>query len=158
MKRHAALAAFAIALLAGCAPSAPPPAPPADVKLAAATPAEQVAILAALMPSIQRELDQSVGFKDVDVKTEGDWAWVKALPTSPVGDPIDFSHTAYAERAESHDLDGGGALVALLQREAGAWVVRDFDIGSTDVAYTDWPRKYGAPAELMGLQGAPPAP
>ena len=154
MKRQSGIAAVAFALLAGCSPQTPPPAPLPEAKLAAASAADQTAILAALAPSIQRELDQSVGFKDADVKTEGDWAWVQALPTSPSGDPIDFSHTAYAERADGHALDGGGALVALLQREAGAWVVRDFDIGSTDVAYMDWPRKYGAPADLMGLSGA----
>lgn len=150
MHRFAATVFLAFVAVTACAPAAPPAPQPAEIKVAAASTADQAAILAALAPSIQRELDQSVAFKNAEVKTAGDWAWVKAVPTAPTGDAIDYSHTTYAERAAGHDLDSDTALVALLQREAGAWVVRDFEIGATAASWAEWSQKYGAPAELMG--------
>ncbi len=143
------------ATLAACSPAkeeAPPPEAPAVAAEAdTVDAATRTGVLDALSAAIAEDLGQQVDFRVDLLKADGDWAWVVALPQALGGSPVDFSKTRYAAQAQAGALDGGGVTYALLERKDGAWTVRDFAVGPTDVAYLDWPQKYGAPASLMGL-------
>ncbi len=141
------------AALAACSPAkqeAPPEAP--AIEAAAVDDATRTAVLDALSKALAADLGQPVDFRVDELKTDGDWAWVIAHPQALGGGAMDYSQTKYAERAAAGAFDGG-VTYALLERQDGVWTVCDFVVGPTDVAYLDWPRTYGAPASLMGLEG-----
>ena len=101
----------------------------------------RAALLDALRGEIARDLGQPVKFVVRDMRTNGDWAFLVATPQTPAGAPIDFGKTHYAEQQREGVLDGD-TLYALLQRRAGKWVVVEFVIGPTDVAWLDWESKH----------------
>jgi hypothetical protein len=151
------LIAFAAAALAACTPpaaeKAAPPESPAAAVLAEADTATRNALLTALTPVVEKDLGQKVTFKPEIVRTMGDWGWVSAQLVTLDGGAIDFAKTHYAEALKEGMFDGP-ALNALLRRKDGVWTVADFDIGSTDVAWTAWPQKHAAPPEVMGFETA----
>jgi hypothetical protein len=112
---------------------------------------ERDAMIAALSPRASTEIGIPVTFTATAKRTEGDWGWLVAQPWTPDGAAIDWSTTRYATQAQAGVLDGGGTTYALLKRENGQWSVVALAIGPTDVAYADWPQRYGAPASLMDL-------
>jgi hypothetical protein len=148
MKIKALLAALA---LVACSPQAPtdqaePPAP-------AAPEAASQELIDALTPVLSADIGQPVSFTIETVGVDNDWAWLVVQPHTTAGGDIDWSQTKYGVQAAEGVLDGGGRTYALLKRENGAWSVLDFVVGPSDVAYGDWPARYGAPPELMGLSG-----
>ena len=152
------------AVLVACSPAkqeaaAPSQAPVVAIDVSTVDPATRTGVLDALSTAIAEDLGQQVDFRVDQLKAEGDWAWVVVLPQALGGSPMDFSTTKYAAQAKEGALDGGGVTYALLERKNGAWTVRDFVVGPTDVAYLDWPDRYGAPAWIMGLaeKKTPPA-
>ena len=153
MKAIPISAMTALALLCACSPA--PPATTSSTQVAITPGPEQDALIAALTPVITSDLGQPVVFTVDTARAEGDWGWLVVTPKTPAGTAIDFSTTKYASQAEAGVLDGGGTTYALLQRQNGAWTVRDFVVGPSDVAYMDWPQRYGAPAALMGLAQEP---
>jgi hypothetical protein len=147
---------LALALLAACSPAAAPAPEEAAGNAgsngeAEAPDPERDAMLTVLAPAVSAEIGAPVTFTVETKRTQGDWGWIVAQPWTPDGAQIDWSNTAYAERAREGVLDGGGTTYALLRRENGQWRVVDFAVGPTDVAYADWPQRYGAPAPLMDL-------
>lgn len=153
------LAVAAFALLTACSPAKAPEATgPAPAALAEADTAQRNAMLTALTATIEQDLGQKVNFRLETARVEGAWGWVVATPLTLQGAVIDFSKTHYAEQAKEGLLDGDGVIHALMQQVDGAWTVHAFDLGSTDVAWLTWPKDYGAPADLMGLETVPPAP
>lgn len=145
MQRWMIVSAFVLTALAGaCSPPAA-----TDGPMSAAQ--TQDVLIAALTPVIAGDLGQPVTFAVETARTEGEWGWVIATPKTQAGEPIDFSQTKYAEHAEAGVLDGEGLTYALLQRQNGEWSVKAFVVGPSDVAWIDWPQRYGAPPALMGL-------
>lgn len=142
------------AALAACSPAKKEEAPAEAPAAAAAVidSATRTAVLDALNKALAADLGQPVDFRVDELKTDGDWAWVIAHPQALGGGAMDYSQTKYAERAAAGAFDGG-ITYALLEKQDGVWTVCDFAVGPTDVAYLDWPRTYGAPASLMGLEG-----
>jgi hypothetical protein len=145
-------------VLAACSPAPAPIAPESPGANSAgsngeaeAPDPERDAMLAALIPAVSAEIGAEVTFTVETKRTQGDWGWIVARPWTPDGAQIDWSSTALAERAREGALDGGGATYALLRRQSGQWRVVAFAVGPTDVAYADWPQRYGAPAPLMDL-------
>lgn len=107
-------------------------------------------LLDALRPSIEAELAQPVQFVVTTLRVQGNWAFAVVAPQQPNGRPIDFSRTQYAE-AEREGFWDGPTTYALLRRQGQTWHVTEFVMGPTDVAWSDWPERFGAPAGLMGL-------
>ncbi|MEJ0058186.1 MAG: hypothetical protein WDM79_00650 [Terricaulis sp.] len=138
-----------LALTAACSPPAattePPPAPATVVVN------ENDALGAVLTPFLAADFGQPVALTVETANVQGDWAFVVAQPAAPAGGAIDWTTTPYAERAREGVLDSGGKTYALLQRQNGVWVVRDYAVGPTDVAYGGWATEYGAPAEIITL-------
>jgi hypothetical protein len=108
----------------------------------------------AVTAAVADEVGQPVSLRVNTARQQADWGWIIAQPRKPDGGAIDWAQTRYAARAEAGALDGDGTTFALLQRQNDQWVVRQFVIGPTDVAYLDWPTRYGVPAALLGLSGA----
>jgi hypothetical protein len=104
-------------------------------------------LLDALRPAIERDLMQKVKFVVRVLRRQDRWAFAHVVPQTPAGGAIDFRTTHHAERVEAGMFDGPD-VYALLEQKGGRWIVRDFVVGPTDVAYLAWPDEYGAP---MGL-------
>src|SRR5688572_4218911 len=112
---------------------------------------ERDAMVDALSAQAGVEIGLPVTFEVTTKTVEGDWGWLVAQPWTRDGAQIDWSTTRYAQRAADGVLDGGGTTYALLRKQNGTWSVVAFAVGPTDVAYADWPQRYGAPASVMGL-------
>lgn len=110
---------------------------------------ERDAMVAALSPAASAEIGRPVMFQVTTKRVEGDWGWIVAHPWTPEGASIDWSQTNLASRAENGVMDGEGTTYALLKREAHAWRVVAYTIAPTDVAWTDWSQRYGAPASIF---------
>lgn len=154
---RAMIAAFAL-FAAACTPPAQAPSDEAPAanggqagQVAEAPDPERDAMVAALSPAVNAEIGVPVAFQVTTKRVEGDWGWIVARPWTPEGASIDWSQTNLASRAENGVMDGQGTTYALLKREGGAWRVVAYTIAPTDVAWTDWPQRYGAPASVMGL-------
>lgn len=162
MLRVVLAAGVAVFALGACDPK--PPEPPPVVEAGATVTEADVdtrnALLTALTPVIEYELGggQKLSFKVLEARTQGDWGWVSATPLTLEGTPVNWAKTKFDEQNREGMLDGGGRTNALLQKTNGVWEVRAFDIGSTDVAWLNWPAEYRAPAELMGLSGTEAGP
>lgn len=108
------------------------------------------ALLNALRPEIQRDLGQPVKFVVRVLRVQGKWSFAHVIPQTPNGKPIDFMRTRHAERMREGMFDGPDTF-ALLENKGGRWTLRAYAIGTTDVAYADWPDEFGAPNRLFGL-------
>jgi hypothetical protein len=111
--------------------------------------AERDAMVDALSSQAGVEIGLPVTFQVTTKRVEGEWGWLVAQPWTREGAQIDWSTTRYAQRAADGVLDGGGTTYALLRRQNGTWSVVAFAVGPTDVAYADWPQRFGAPASIM---------
>jgi hypothetical protein len=140
-----------VALAAACSPPAatttetpePPAAPAAD-----GTTQE---VLDALTPVVAQDIGQPVSLQTTNVNVRDEWAFVTAQPRKPDGSAIDWSTTAYAQRAADGVLDGDGTTYALLKNENGAWTVLEHVVGPTDVAWIEWAGEHGVPPDILGL-------
>lgn len=152
--------AGAVGLILAMAACSPAPQPVATTEIAAdpesapvadADAATREALSAALAETLAVDLAQPVSLGIETARVQDEYAWVIAFPQQPSGAPIDYTTTRYAPQVASDTFDGDGLTYALLQREGRAWAVRAFVVGPTDVAYLDWPERYGAPRALLGL-------
>lgn len=117
---------------------APAPGPAATPTAAG----ERKAILDAFRVPIERDLKQPVVFAVQRYRVIGDWAFVMATPKRPGGGEIAWARTVCS--GDVSHLAGG-----LMKREAGRWIVRDYALCPTDVAWDGWPEQYGAPRALF---------
>jgi len=113
---------------------------------------ERDAMVAALSPAASADIGRPVTFQVTTKRVEGDWGFIVGQPWTPEGAQLDWSTTRYAEQAREGMLDGNGTTYALLHRQNGAWTVTTFAVGPTDVAYADWPQRYGAPASIFAAE------
>lgn len=108
-------------------------------------------LLDALRPAIEADLGQPVRFVVKTLRKQGDWVFAVVTPQTKTGRQIDFTKTRYAEAIRDEVFDSD-TIFALLERKGGAWSVRAFAIGPTDVTYAGWPDQFGAPYSLFGLK------
>jgi hypothetical protein len=130
------------------APESAAPVPTAR-DVASADPVRKV-LLDSLRPVVERDLGQPVIFVVDALRVQGRWAFATVHPRTPAGWAIDFRLTRHAARMEAGILDGD-TIYALMRRNGPRWMVQDYVIGPTDVAYAAWPEEFGAPPGLMGL-------
>jgi len=91
-------------------------------------------ILDALRPGVERKLNAPIEFKVDDLKVSGDWAFVRVTPQRPGGVEIDVSKTPAGKR----EINDGVHTEAVLRRVGGTWRVQEYEVGATDVWYTEW--------------------
>jgi opacity protein-like surface antigen len=110
MKRLLAVAAFIAAMVTTAFA--------ADVHEPAKGSAERRAILDAIRPAIEAQMRTPVEFVISVILTDGDWAFVSAMPQHPGGGAIDLEKTAFAGKS---DIMDGLSTYALARFANGRW-------------------------------------
>jgi len=108
---------------------------------------ERKAILDTLRVPIERELKQNIVFAPGTFNVLGNWAFMFGTIQTPEGGQPDFSRTKYAQAQRDGFFDNN--FQALLKRTAGKWSVVKYQIGCTDVCYTEWWKQYRAPKAVF---------
>jgi hypothetical protein len=108
---------------------------------------ERKAILDALRVPVERELKQKIVFAANTFNVLGSWTFIFGTIQTPEGGQPDFSRTRYAEAQREGFFDNN--FQALIKKTAGKWTVVKFQIGCTDVCYTEWWRQYRAPKAIF---------
>lgn len=109
--------------------------------------AEAKAIATTVRAAIARELKQDVTI-DLDVvNIAGDWAFATANLLDASGGAYRYTGTPLEEAAAAGGVSN--LYAGLLKHRDGAWSVVTQAIGPTDLAWEDWPQKYGAPTSLF---------
>jgi hypothetical protein len=105
--------------------------------------AERGEVLNAMRRAVERDLRQPVLFKVSTIRVCGEWAFVVAEPLKPSGGEIKWQSTIC--KGDVSHLVG-----ALSQKDqSGAWRLKDYALCPTDVAWENWPEKYGAPQAVF---------
>jgi hypothetical protein len=108
---------------------------------------ERTALLAAARGPVRVELGKTPKFRVDQLRRDGDWAFLLATMQEDDGKPFDFAGTPLADAAKQGFVSR--TYAALLRHNAGGWEVVAKAIGPGDVAWADWPTRYGAPAKLF---------
>lgn len=104
-------------------------------------------LLEAARAPAQAELGKTPKFRVDQLHRDGDWAFLLATMQESDGKPFDYKGTPLAEAAQQGFVSR--TYAALLRRKANRWEVIAKAIGPSDVAWEDWPKRYGAPAKLF---------
>jgi hypothetical protein len=122
-----------------CAQTAPP--------ASATESSERQSVLDAARIQVQAQLGKPVRLEVQRLRLIDNWAFMHAKMKDPRGQPISYAGTRYedasqrGQKSTSYDV--------LLQRKQGQWTVQVDSIGATDVPWTDWSSRYGAPSGLF---------
>ena len=108
---------------------------------------ERKEILDALRLPVERELKQKIVFTADTFNVLGNWTFIFGTMRSPEGGQPDFSRTKYAQAQRDGFFDNN--FQALLKKSAGKWSVVKYQIGCTDVCYTEWWKQYRAPKAVF---------
>ncbi len=103
---------------------------------------DRIAVMNALRAPVSSALRTTVEFVVQRARVCGDWAFVIARPQRPGGGAPRWAGTVCA--GDTSHLAGG-----LMQRSGAGWTLVDHALCPSDVAWADWPEKYGAPAALF---------
>jgi hypothetical protein len=109
--------------------------------------AERKAILDAVRTPVERELKQKIVFAASTFNVLGNWTFIFGTMQTPEGGQPDFSRTKYAQAQRDGFFDNN--FQALIKKTAGKWTVVKYQIGCTDVCYTEWWRQYRAPKSIF---------
>ena len=110
-----------------------------------ANPAERRTILDSVRGTVERALGPPIEFRVTTLRVCGGWAFMITEPQRPGGGPIQWNRTVC--RGDTSHLVG-----ALSQRDAtGAWRLVEYALCPSDVAWADWPKKYGIPEQILGF-------
>lgn len=108
------------------------------------------AILEAARASVRERLGKAPLFKVERLARRRDWAFVQATMEGPGGAAFDYAGTPLADAAARGLVSR--VFVALLRHDASGWHIMAQAVGPTDLAWEDWPRRFGAPASLFVLR------
>ena len=109
--------------------------------------AERKAILDAVRTPVERELKQKIVFAASTFNVLGNWTFIFGTMQTPEGGQPDFSRTKYDQAQRDGFFDNN--FQALIKKTAGKWTVVKYQIGCTDVCYTEWWRQYRAPKSIF---------
>ena len=107
----------------------------------------RAALLEAARVPVQAELGKAPKFRVDQLHRDGDWAFLLATLQDADGEPFDYRGTPLADAAQQGMVSR--TYAALLPHDADGWQVVAKAIGPSDVAWEDWPKRYGAPARLF---------
>jgi hypothetical protein len=110
---------------------------------------ERKAILDVLRVPVRKDLGQMVIFKVNAMAVQDNWAFVYAQPLRANGKPIDYRRTRHARDVNAGMF--GDDCSGLLRYRDGTWTLVTWDIGATDVVWTDWDTTYGAPSAIFKI-------
>lgn len=139
----------------GSSPAAAP-APQTDVLPAVrvdrlTTPARQTELRIALMDAARAPIEAEIGRKVIFVvsvlRTDGNWAYLQAVPHNPDGTSINWDRTPFA--AEMSQGVMSDVAMVLMRKVDGRWQVEDHIFGPTDVYWYAWVDAFGLPEALF---------
>lgn len=93
--------------------------------------------------------NKPVIFRIEYMRMQKGFAFARFWPLQPNGKDFDYHGTKFQKEIDENTFDGG--CMVLCQKVKGKWKALAMAIGPTDVAWEPWPKRYHAPAELMGL-------
>lgn len=108
---------------------------------------ERKAVLDAIRPRAQGELGGAVEFVVDEMRVQDNFCFTRLEPQRPGGAKIAKWETIYAQE----EFMDGLTIFALLGRTGNGWLVIEYVVGPTDVAYLPWPEQHGAPRSIFGL-------
>lgn len=113
-------------------------------------PAARSAIVGPTRAEAGKRLGRAVSLKITSLKREGAWAFLVSRMVDQTGEPIDLAGTRLEAAARAGMASR--TFCALLRQEDGTWMVVASCLGVTDVAWSGWDQRYGAPAGIFLLE------
>jgi len=108
---------------------------------------ERAAIMDAARGPVSADLGQPVIFVVDHLRSDGNFAYLQAVPHQPGGAPLDWMTTPFARDWQGDFMSD--IVMVLLRRSDGRWQVIDHVVGPTDVHWVSWMEDYGLPPALF---------
>ena len=106
-------------------------------------------ILDAARPVFERETGGPVEFVITTLNVFDNWAYGNVRLQRPGGGQIDWRRTKYAEDDAQGMFDPAGHLFLLRKSDAGEWMLVEYALGPTDVAWDWWRQQLNLPEALF---------
>lgn len=116
---------------------------PTAVQCHPASGEDRAAVLSPLRAPVSSALKIAVEFAVERARICGDWAFVVATPQKKGGGEPRWAGTVCA--GDTSHLAGG-----LMRRNGTTWSLVEYALCPSDVAWSDWPKKFKAPEALFG--------
>jgi hypothetical protein len=104
-------------------------------------------ILDAVRPMVEAEVGKPVQFVVRDMRVLGEWAFVNLAPQRPGGGAIEYVYSRYQAAVDAGVFDND--VVALMRNTPRGWLVYQYALGATDVAWMGWWTYYPVPEEVF---------
>jgi hypothetical protein len=104
---------------------------------------ERSAIMDAARGPVGADLGQPVIFVVDELRSDGEWAYLQAVPKRPDGTSINYAATPFAGAWQQDMMTD--LVMVLLRNQNGQMRVVDYVIGPTDVYWYTWVEAYGLP-------------
>ncbi|WP_313537630.1 hypothetical protein [Sphingomonas sp.] len=111
-------------------------------------PADRAAILDAAHHAIARRIGKTPRLLVRTLGHQGEWVFLVATMQDAAGRPISYAGTPLASAAAEGMISKD--YVALFRRSGAGWRVIEEALGPTDVAWSGWAEKHGAPKAIFG--------
>jgi hypothetical protein len=106
-------------------------------------------LLDAVRPAVEDAIGAPVRFTVETLRTDGRFAYFLGESRQRNGRQFDFAKTKLKPIVEEGMFDGPRTSAYLERINDGTWVVRAWQIGSTDYPDPGWPEAFGGPPALV---------
>lgn len=106
-------------------------------------------ILDAARPLFERETGGPVEFVVNQLNVLDAWAFGNVSVQRPGGGAIDWSRTKFGENYAEGMFDPGGHFFLARRADSGEWLLVEYAIGPTDVAWDWWRQQLNLPEQLF---------
>jgi hypothetical protein len=96
---------------------------------------------------VEAEVGKPVEFVVTNLRVLGEWAFADLRPQRPGGGRIEFIYSRYQAAVDAGAFDA--AVVALLRNTPRGWLVYEYVLGATDVAWYGWWSSYPVPEQVF---------
>ncbi|MFT4163495.1 hypothetical protein [Shinella sp.] len=107
----------------------------------------QMAIIGIARAEAERLVGRKLLLKVTSLRRKDGWAFLFSTMIDENGDPLDLTGTILEDAARAGVASR--VFCTLLKQDAGTWRIVESGLGVTDVAWTGWDGKYGAPPEIF---------
>ncbi|MDZ4093670.1 MAG: hypothetical protein U1D35_02025, partial [Paracoccaceae bacterium] len=115
------------------------------------TPARNTEMRKALIDAARGPIEAEIGKKVIFVvsvlRTDGNWAYLQAVPHNPDGTAINWARTPFAKEMKQGVMSD--VAMVLMRRIGGRWDVVDHIFGPTDVYWFTWVDQFNLPEALF---------
>jgi hypothetical protein len=107
----------------------------------------RAAILDAVRPRVEAEVGKPVEFVVRQLRVLGEWAFVDLTPQRPGGGAIEYVYSRYQRARDAGAFDN--EVVALVRNTPRGWLLYEYALGATDVAWYGWWTAYPVPEQVF---------